>query len=388
MENKDIKFTHLHVHTQYSLLDGSAKIEPLIKRVKELEMDSIAITDHGAMYGAVEFYKAAKAEGIKPIIGCEVYVAPKSRFDKEAVSGSNYYHLVLLAETNEGYKNLIKMVSYGFTEGFYYKPRVDFELLEKYHEGIIASSACLAGQVARDIIGVSYEKAKETALRYDAVFGRGNFFLELQDHGIREQKIVNEALIKMSKETGIPLICSNDSHYIYKEDAEAHDVLLCIQTGKTVNDENRMRYEGGQFYVKSKEEMYELFKYAPDAVENTHKIAERCNVEFVFHDLKLPRFDVPQGKTTSSYLRELCYDGFEKRYKDNPQELRQRLEYELGVIEKMGYVEYFLIVWDFIHFAKSNGIPVGPGRGSAAGSIVSYCLDITTIDPDKIQHYF
>lgn len=388
MENKDIKFTHLHVHTQYSLLDGSAKIEPLIKRVKELGMDSIAITDHGAMYGAVEFYKAAKAEGIKPIIGCEVYVAPKSRFDKEAVSGSNYYHLVLLAETNEGYKNLIKMVSYGFTEGFYYKPRVDFELLEKYHEGIIASSACLAGQVARDIIGVSYEKAKETALRYDAVFGRGNFFLELQDHGIRDQKIVNEALIKMSKETGIPLICSNDSHYIYKEDAEAHDVLLCIQTGKTVNDENRMRYEGGQFYVKSKEEMYELFKYAPDAVENTHKIAERCNVEFVFHDLKLPRFDVPQGKTTSSYLRELCYDGFEKRYKDNPQELRQRLEYELGIIEKMGYVEYFLIVWDFIHFAKSNGIPVGPGRGSAAGSIVSYCLDITTIDPVKYNLIF
>lgn len=297
MENTNIKFTHLHVHTQYSLLDGSAKIEPLIKRVKDLGMDSIAITDHGAMYGAVEFYKAAVAEGIKPIIGCEVYVSPKSRFDRETTSGANYYHLVLLAENNEGYKNLVKLVSFGFTEGFYYKPRVDIELLKKYHKGIIASSACLAGQVARDIINVSYERAKETALMYDEIFGRGNFFLELQDHGIREQKIVNEALLKISDETGIPLICSNDSHYIYKEDAESHDVLLCIQTGKTVYDENRMRYEGGQFYVKSPQEMYELFKYAPEAIENTYKISQRCNVEFKFHDLKLPKFDVPDGKT-------------------------------------------------------------------------------------------
>lgn len=388
MENTNIKFTHLHVHTQYSLLDGSAKIEPLIKRVKDLGMDSIAITDHGAMYGAVEFYKAAVAEGIKPIIGCEVYVSPKSRFDRETTSGANYYHLVLLAENNEGYKNLVKLVSFGFTEGFYYKPRVDIELLKKYHKGIIASSACLAGQVARDIINVSYERAKETALMYDEIFGRGNFFLELQDHGIREQKIVNEALLKISDETGIPLICSNDSHYIYKEDAESHDVLLCIQTGKTVYDENRMRYEGGQFYVKSPQEMYELFKYTPEAIENTYKISQRCNVEFKFHDLKLPKFDVPDGKTASEYLRELCYDGFKKRYPNNPEELRQRLEYELGTIEKMGYVEYFLIVWDFIHFAKSQDIMVGPGRGSAAGSIVSYCLDITTIDPVKYNLIF
>ena len=312
MEENNIRFTHLHVHTEYSLLDGSAKINGLVERVKELGMDSIAITDHGAMYGAVEFYKAAKAVGIKPIIGCEVYVAPKSRFNKESVGGANYYHLVLLAENNEGYKNLIKLVSYGFTEGFYYKPRIDIELLKKYHEGIIGSSACLAGNVARDILTVSYDKAKETALMYDEIFGRGNFFLELQDHGIREQKIVNESLIKMSAETGIPLICSNDSHYIYKEDAESHDVLLCIQTGKTINDENRMRYEGGQFYIKSPQEMYELFKYAPEALENTYKIAQRCNVEFKFHELKLPRFDVPEGKTTKQYLRELCYEGFEK----------------------------------------------------------------------------
>ncbi|MCJ7857064.1 DNA polymerase III subunit alpha [Lachnospiraceae bacterium NSJ-143] len=383
-----MNFTHLHVHTEYSLLDGSAKIGGLVKRVKDLGMDSIAITDHGAMYGAVEFYKAAVAEGIKPIIGCEVYVAPKSRFDREAVAGSNYYHLVLLAENNEGYKNLIKLVSFGFTEGFYYKPRVDIELLEKYHDGIIASSACLAGQVARDILTVSYDRAKETAVMYNNIFGQGNFFLELQDHGIREQKIVNEALLKMSRETGIPLIASNDSHYIYKEDAESHDVLLCIQTAKTINDENRMRYEGEQFYVKSPEEMYELFSYAPEALENTYKIAQRCNVEFKFHDLKLPRFDVPEGKTTSSYLRELCYEGFKRRYPQNPQELRDRLEYELKTIEDMGYVEYFLIVWDFIHFAKSHDIMVGPGRGSAAGSVVSYCLDITTIDPVKYNLIF
>ena len=388
MEENNIRFTHLHVHTEYSLLDGSAKINGLVERVKELGMDSIAITDHGAMYGAVEFYKAAKAVGIKPIIGCEVYVAPKSRFNKESVGGANYYHLVLLAENNEGYKNLIKLVSYGFTEGFYYKPRIDIELLKKYHEGIIGSSACLAGNVARDILTVSYDKAKETALMYDEIFGRGNFFLELQDHGIREQKIVNESLIKMSAETGIPLICSNDSHYIYKEDAESHDVLLCIQTGKTINDENRMRYEGGQFYIKSPQEMYELFKYAPEALENTYKIAQRCNVEFKFHELKLPRFDVPEGKTTKQYLRELCYEGFEKRYPDNPPELRERLEYELSTIENMGYVEYFLIVWDFIHFAKSKGIMVGPGRGSAAGSVVSYCLDITTINPVKYSLIF
>ena len=373
-------FTHLHVHTEYSLLDGSAKIKELVQRVKEMGMDSIAITDHGAMYGVVEFYKAALEAGIKPIIGCEVYVAEGSRFTKES-KGGGYYHLVLLAENNEGYHNLIQLVSYGFTEGFYYKPRVDKELLRKYSKGIIASSACLAGEVSRSILNVSYEKAKEVALEYLDIFGEGNYFLELQDHGMREQKIVNEALVRMSKETGIPLICTNDSHYIYKEDAEPHDILLCIQTGKTVLDEDRMRYEGGQFYVKSSEEMYDLFSFAPEACENTAKIAERCNVSFTFHELKLPRFDVPDGKTAERYLRELCYAGFEKKYPAGKAEWKERLEYELSTIESMGYVDYFLIVWDFIKYAKDNGIMVGPGRGSAAGSMVSYCLSITTIDP-------
>ena len=373
-------FTHLHVHTEYSLLDGSAKIKELVQRVKEMGMDSIAITDHGAMYGVVEFYKAALEAGIKPIIGCEVYVAEGSRFTKES-KGGGYYHLVLLAENNEGYHNLIQLVSYGFTEGFYYKPRVDKELLRKYSKGIIASSACLAGEVSRSILNVSYEKAKEVALEYLDIFGEGNYFLELQDHGMREQKFVNEALVRMSRETGIPLICTNDSHYIYKEDAEPHDILLCIQTGKTVLDEDRMRYEGGQFYVKSPEEMYDLFSFAPEACENTAKIAERCNVSFTFHELKLPRFDVPDGKTAERYLRELCYAGFEKKYPAGKQEWKERLEYELSTIESMGYVDYFLIVWDFIKYAKDNGIMVGPGRGSAAGSMVSYCLSITTIDP-------
>lgn len=386
MEN--FKFTHLHVHTGYSLLDGSAKINELVERTKELGMDSIAITDHGSMFGAIEFYKAAKEAGIKPIIGCEVYVAPESRFSKESVNGINYYHLVLLAENEEGYKNLIKLVSFGYTEGFYYKPRVDTELLKKYHNGIIASSACLAGPVARTVLTVSYEKAKETALMYNEIFGRGNFFLELQDHGLPEQKTVNEALIKMSRETDIPLICTNDSHYIYAEDAQAHDILLCIQTKKTVDDEDRMRYEGGQFYIKSPEEMYELFPYAKEALENTYKIAQRCNVEFKFHDLKLPHFDVPDGKTSKQYLRELCYDGFEKLFPDDDGKVKDRLEYELDTIEKMGYVEYFLIVWDFINFAKSHDIMVGPGRGSAAGSIVSYCLSITTINPIKYNLIF
>ena len=373
-------FTHLHVHTEYSLLDGSAKIKELVERVKELGMDSIAITDHGAMYGAIEFYKAAKEVGIKPIIGCEVYVAAGSRLTKEG-KGGGYYHLVLLAENETGYHNLIKLVSYGFIDGFYYKPRVDKELLRQYHEGIIASSACLAGEVARDVLTLSYDHAKEAALEYEEIFGKGNFFLELQNHGMPEQKRVNEALIRMSKETGIPLIATNDSHYIYKEDAVPHDILLCIQTGKTVEDEDRMRYVGGQFYVKSPEEMYDLFGDVPEALENTVKIAERCNVDFVFHDLKLPRFDVPEGKTAPEYLREICYDGFAMRYPDPKPEWKERLEYELHTIETMGYVDYFLIVWDFIKYAKDHGIIVGPGRGSAAGSMVSYCLQITTIDP-------
>ncbi|MGN0135517.1 DNA polymerase III subunit alpha [Anaerotignum sp.] len=385
MESKP--FTHLHVHTEYSLLDGSAKIKELVQRVKELGMNSIAITDHGAMYGAVEFYKAALEAGIQPIIGCEVYVAEGSRFKKEG-KGGGYYHLVLLAENNEGYQNLIKLVSYGFTEGFYYKPRVDKELLRKYSKGLIASSACLAGEVPRNILNVSYEKAKEAALEHLEIFGEGNYFLELQDHGMREQKIVNEALVRMSRETGIPLIATNDSHYIYKEDAEPHDILLCIQTGKTVLDEDRMRYEGGQFYVKSPEEMYDLFSFAPEACENTAKIAERCNVTFTFHELKLPRFDVPDGKTAEEYLRELCYQGFREKYPEPKAEWKERLEYELSTIENMGYVDYFLIVWDFIKYAKDNGIIVGPGRGSAAGSMVSYCLSITTIDPLKYDLIF
>ena len=380
-------FTHLHVHTEYSLLDGSAKIKELVERVKELGMDSIAITDHGAMYGAIEFYKAAKEVGIKPIIGCEVYVAAGSRLTKEG-KGGGYYHLVLLAENETGYHNLIKLVSYGFIDGFYYKPRVDKELLRQYHEGIIASSACLAGEVARDVLTLSYDHAKEAALEYEEIFGKGNFFLELQNHGMAEQKRVNEALIRMSKETGIPLIATNDSHYIYKEDAVPHDILLCIQTGKTVEDEDRMRYEGGQFYVKSPEEMYDLFGDVPEALENTVKIAKRCNVEFVFHDLKLPRFDVPDGKTAPEYLRELCYDGFAMRYPDPKPEWKERLEYELHTIETMGYVDYFLIVWDFIKYAKDHGIIVGPGRGSAAGSMVSYCLQITTIDPLRYDLIF
>lgn len=380
-------FVHLHVHTEYSLLDGSAKIKELVLRAKELGMDSIAITDHGAMYGAVEFYKAALESGIKPIIGCEVYVAPESRLMKDAKNGGNY-HLVLLAENDEGYQNLIKLVSYGFIDGFYYKPRIDKELLRKHHKGLIASSACLAGEVARNIINVSYEKAKEAALEYLDIFGEGNFFLELQDHGIREQKQVNMALVRMSEETGIPLIATNDSHYIYKEDAEPHDILLCIQTAKTILDEDRMRYEGGQFYVKSPEEMYDLFSYAPEALENTAKIAERCNVSFQFHELKLPQFDVPQGKTANQYLREVCESGFREKYPEGKKEWKERLEYELSTIENMGYVDYFLIVWDFIKYAKDNGIIVGPGRGSAAGSMVSYCLSITTIDPLKYDLIF
>ena len=388
MEMGNKQFTHLHVHTEYSLLDGSAKIKELVARAKELGMESIAITDHGAMYGAVEFYKAAKEVGIKPIIGCEVYVAPDSRLIKDSSAGFNYCHLVLLAENNEGYQNLIKIVSYGFIDGFYYKPRVDLDLLRKYHKGIIASSACLAGPVARAILQNNYKKAKETALEYEEIFGKGNFFLELQDHGMSEQKIVNQQILRIHEETGIPMIATNDSHYIYREDAVPHDILLCIQTGKTVNDEERMRYEGDQFYVKSAEEMYQLFPYAKDALENTNQIAQRCNVDFVFHDLKLPRFDVPEGKTASQYLRELCQNGFEQLYPRADQSLKERLEYELSTIETMGYVDYFLIVWDFIKFAKDNDIIVGPGRGSAAGSIVSYCLSITTIDPIKYNLIF
>lgn len=414
------KFTHLHVHTEFSLLDGSSKIKEITNRAKELGMNSLAITDHGVMYGVIDFYKAAKEAGIKPILGCEVYVAPGSRFDKEAGdSEDRYYHLVLLAENETGYENLMKIVSHGFTEGFYYKPRVDYELLTRYHEGIIALSACLAGEVQRYLSRGMYEAGMDAAYKYEKIFGKGNFFLELQDHGIPEQKYVNQQLMRMTKETGIGLVCTNDVHYTYAEDADAHDILLCIQTGKKVSDENRMRYEGGQYYLKSPDEMAELFPYAPEALENTVKIAGRCNVEIEFGVTKLPKFAVPEGFTSWTYLNYLCYEGIKKRYPEQTKDIdpmamavqagrevpedrtkaqiklaednnniHQRLAYELSVIYSMGYVDYFLIVWDYINYAKMHDIPVGPGRGSAAGSIVAFCLEITDIDPIKYSLIF
>ena len=384
-----MSFAHLHVHTEFSLLDGSNKIKEYVSRVKELGMNSAAITDHGVMYGVIDFYREAKKQGINPILGCEVYVAPNSRFDREITGGDDrYYHLVLLAENEEGYANLTKIVSKGFVEGYYYKPRVDKELLRKYHKGIIALSACLAGEVARFLTKGLYEEAKKTALEYQEIFGEGNFFLELQDHGIPEQGLVNQQLIKMSEETGIELVATNDIHYTYAEDAKPHDILLCIQTGKKLADENRMRYDGGQYYVKSEEEMQRLFPYAKQALENTQKIADRCHVEIEFGVTKLPKYDVPEGYTSWEYLQKLCYEGLEKRYGDPSEELKDRLSYELETIHQMGYVDYFLIVWDFIKYAKDHGISVGPGRGSAAGSIVSYCLEITTIDPIRYQLLF
>ena len=384
-----MSFAHLHVHTEFSLLDGSNKIKEYVSRVKELGMNSAAITDHGVMYGVIDFYREAKKQGINPILGCEVYVAPNSRFDREITGGDDrYYHLVLLAENEEGYANLTKIVSKGFVEGYYYKPRVDKELLRKYHKGIIALSACLAGEVARFLTKGLYEEAKKTALEYQEIFGEGNFFLELQDHGIPEQGLVNQQLFKMSEETGIELVATNDIHYTYAEDAKPHDILLCIQTGKKLSDENRMRYDGGQYYVKSEEEMLRLFPYAKQALENTQKIADRCHVEIEFGVTKLPKYDVPDGYTSWEYLQKLCYEGLEKRYGDPSEELKERLSYELETIHQMGYVDYFLIVWDFIKYAKDHGISVGPGRGSAAGSIVSYCLEITTIDPIRYQLLF
>ena len=393
-------FTHLHVHTEYSLLDGSSKIKEITKQAKELGMNSLAITDHGVMYGAIDFYRAAKDAGIKPIIGCEVYVAPGSRFEKEAgESEDRYYHLILLAENNKGYENLCKIVSKGFVDGFYYKPRVDYEVLEEFHEGIICLSACLAGEVQRNLAREDYEAGKEAALKYLKIFGEGNYFLEMQDHGIPEQQTVNQQLLRLSKDINVDLVCTNDVHYTYKDDVEAHDILLCIQTGKRKSDEDRMRYEGGQYYLKSPEEMAELFKYAPQALENTQKIADRCNVDFEFGVTKLPNFDVPEGYTPWTYLKELCEKGLEKRYpvmrgEEDPncsatkEELQERLNFELNTIKDMGYIEYFLIVWDFIDYAKRNGIPVGPGRGSAAGSIVSYCLEITDIEPVRYNLLF
>lgn len=384
-----MSFAHLHVHTEYSLLDGSNKIKEYVSRVKELGMNSAAITDHGVMYGVIDFYREARKQGIKPILGCEVYVAPNSRFDRETAGGeSRYHHLVLLAENNTGYANLMKIVSRGFTEGYYYKPRVDKDLLRQYHEGIIALSACLAGEVQRYLSRGLTEEAKKVALEYQDIFGKGNFFLEMQDHGIPEQQLVNQRQIQLSKETGIELVVTNDIHYTYAEDAKPHDILLCIQTGKKLDDENRMRYEGGQYYVKSPQEMEALFPYAKQALENTQKIADRCEVEIEFGVTKLPKYDVPDSMTSWEYLNKLCWEGLEKHYGAPSRELKERLRYELDTIRSMGYVDYFLIVWNFIKYAKDHGIAVGPGRGSAAGSIVSYCLEITNIDPIRYQLLF
>ena len=384
-----MSFVHLHVHTEYSLLDGSNKIKEYVSRVRELGMNAAAITDHGAMYGCIDFYKECLAQGIRPILGCEVYVAPDSRFHKEAgQKDDRYFHLVLLAENDVGFANLTRIVSRGYVDGFYYKPRVDKELLEQYHEGLIASSACLAGEVASLLVRQQYEAAKEAALSYARIFGKDHFYLELQDHGIAEQRLVNPQLLQISRETGIELICTNDCHYTYAEDAEPHDILLCLQTGKKLADENRLRYDGGQYYVKSEEEMAELFAWAPQALENTQKIADRCHVDIRFHEMKLPRFDVPDGYTAESYLRMLCEKGVSERYDEITPEIRDRLAYELDTIRTMGFTDYFLIVWDYVKYARDHGIPVGPGRGSAAGSIVSYALDITQLDPLKYQLLF
>ena len=382
-------FAHLHVHTEYSLLDGSNKIKEYVEKIKALGMTAGAITDHGVMYGVIDFYKAAREAGINPVLGCEVYVAPGSRLDREMVHGEDrYYHLVLLAENNTGYSNLMKIVSKGFVEGYYYKPRVDMEVLEKYHEGIIALSACLAGEVQRNLVRGMYEEAKEVAYRYERCFGKGNFFLELQDHGIPEQKLVNQQLLRMSQETGIELVATNDVHYTNAEDAEPHDILLCLQTGKKLADEDRMRYEGGQYYVKSEEEMKLLFPYALQALENTQKIADRCHVEIEFGHTKVPHFEVPEGYDSWTYLNKLCHEGLDKRYGADAPKYLQKLDDELAVIKNMGYVDYFLIVWDFIHYAREHDIMVGPGRGSAAGSLVSYTSGITDIDPVRYNLIF
>ncbi len=384
-----MSFTHLHTHTSYSLLDGSGKIPEMIRRVKELGMDSLAITDHGVMYGVIDFYKEALKQGIHPILGCEIYLTPGSRFDRELSKGEDrYYHLVLLCENNVGYQNLIRIVSAGFTDGFYYKPRVDFETLERYHEGLICLSACLAGEVAKDLTRGFYEEAKKAALHYQDIFGKGNFFLEMQDHGYPEQKTVINGVLRLHEETGIPMVATNDIHYTYQEDAEAHDILLCLQTGKKVMDEDRMRYPGGQFYIKSEEEMRSLFPFAAEAIENTQRIAERCQVEIEFGHYHLPHYAVPEGYDSESYLRKLCEDGLRDRYGDAAEQHRARLEYELSVISSMGFIDYFLIVWDYIHFAKTHDISVGPGRGSAAGSIVAYAIGITDIDPIRYDLIF
>ncbi len=382
-------FAHLHLHTEYSLLDGACRIKRLLDTAAERGDRAVAITDHGVMYGAVDFYKAAKARGINPIIGCEVYVAQRSRFDKTRELDSEHRHLVLLCENNTGYQNLAAMVSKSWIEGFYSKPRVDFELLEQYHEGLIALSACLAGEVPRALVANDYDRAKEAALRYRKIFGDGNFFLELQDHGIREQKLINPALIRLSKDTGIPLVVTNDCHYIRREDSKMHHILLCIQTNHTIEDKDGMEFASDEFYYKSEEEMRALFPGHPEAADNTWKIAERCHVEFEFGKTKLPHFDTPNGQENTAYFRDKCYEGLHKYYGEHPeQSIIDRLEYELATIEKMGYVNYYLIVYDFVRYAKSVGIPVGPGRGSGAGSLAAYCIGITGVDPIRYNLLF
>ena len=376
-----MSFVHLHVHTEYSLLDGACRIGGMMDRVKELGQTAIAITDHGVMYGCIDFYKAAKAAGIKPIIGCEVYVARRRMTDRVHGIDNDPYHLVLLCENKKGYENLCMLVSEAFTHGFYGKPRVDLSLLERYHEGLIATSACLAGAVAQYLMEEDYEAAKEYALRMADIFGPERFYLELQDHGIQEQVAVNQGVMRLARETGLPLIVTNDAHYLRREDAQMQDVLLCIQTGKTVDDENRMKFQTEEFYLKSEEQLRQLFPNCPEAFENTAKIADMCNVEFVFNEYHLPSFPVPEGYTNEQYFRKLCYEGFEERYANPPEDYISRLEYEIGVISRMGYVNYYLIVWDFIRYAKEQGIPVGPGRGSGAASMVAYCLHITEVDP-------
>ena len=381
-------FTHLHVHTEYSLLDGAARIPDVVARAKELGMDSLAITDHGVMFGVIDFYKECKKQGIKPVIGCEVYTAARTMHDKDADRDKYQGHLILLAKDNDGYKNLIKIVSRGFTEGYYYKPRVDKELLRAHSGGLIALSACLAGRVQHCLLNRDYEGAKAEAMAMDEIFGHGNFYLELQDQGLEEEAMINPQLVKLSRELDIPMVATNDVHYVRQEDAEAHDVLLAIQTATTIDDEKRMRFPNDQFYLKSEDEMRKIFAYAPEAIENTHKIAMECNVEFIFGDYHLPEFIPPEGLTNAQYLRQLCRKGLAQRYDRVTEELQERLDYELSVIENMGYVEYFLIVWDFIDFAKRNGIMVGPGRGSAAGSLVAYTLHITDLDPIRYSLIF
>jgi len=382
-------FVHLHVHSEYSLLDGANRIKDLPVRAKELGMNAIALTDHGVMYGVIDFYKACKKEGIKPIIGCEVYVAPRSRFDKEPNIDNKYNHLILLAKNNQGYQNLSKLVSIGFIDGYYYKPRIDLEMLEKYHEGLICLSACLAGSVNQAIISGDMEKAEETALWYKNLF-KDDYYLEMQNNGIKEQVLANQKLVELGKKLDIPLVGTNDAHYLKKEDAYNHEVLLCVQTGKKITDLDRMKYETEELYIKSPEEMSEFFKNIPEAIENTEKVAQKCNVEFEFGNTILPNYDVPEEyETHYDFLKKLCDEGIREKYGENPsQKILERAKYEIDVISKMGYIDYYLIVWDFIAYAKSQGIPVGPGRGSGAGSILAYAIGITDVDPIKYNLIF